>query len=223
MKIKCIALCCLASFPTFASVDWSSMKATLVEEKKLANMRGKYIPNDLYFGVEMITTWNDGSSAEQQAGMNVEIRGGQVSVHAINGDYTDAIAADKTHKQGSGVVQIVQIAGMGNTGQNNAYLSIIDGAPSVDNADVTYTVLDLDTQTQGTSVGYQVRVGHNSYAMQEIRSIGSAQGVYQGISISGSQINIRNQMAMQIAIPDSWNEIKNMRVSHSLLKTLPQF
>lgn len=43
MKIKCIALCCLASFPTFASVDWSSMKATLVEEKA-SEYAGKIYP-----------------------------------------------------------------------------------------------------------------------------------------------------------------------------------
>ncbi len=225
MKIKLIALCCITSFPTLASVDWNSMKATLVDEQQLSEMRGKYVPNGLYFGVQMLTHWSDnsGSNNTGTVGMQVKISPSEVSITELNGDIspTYEVTNSGSHNNGSGIVQIVQIKGIGNSGQNNSQLRISNASSFKESspsgtANLTYYNA---LEENNSRIGYRVTIGESS-AIQELRSIGSAQGVYQGISIAGNGINIENQMIMDVQLPESFTMNKSLQTAHTLLKTL---
>ena len=118
MKVRYLAACLLVTFQVQAKVDWDGMRATLVDTQQLSEMRGKYRVSrsgeDLYFGVRMLTHWSD-SNGSGSAGMDVVIEGNQVSVRAHDGSEVGGEVDSKgIHQNGSGMVQLVQIAGNGN-------------------------------------------------------------------------------------------------------------
>lgn len=224
MKIKCLAACLFTCFQANAAVDWQSMQATLVDEQQLSTMRGKYrvarSGEDLYFGVRMITHWSD-SSSSGSAGMDVVVNGRDVSVTPLDGsDLQNSVDDNGIHGNGSGMVQLVQIAGNGNLASNDSELKLVD------RSGLTSTSLSDSSQVEyyqvsggENRVGYKVTIGE-SIAIQEIRSLKSAHGAYQGIKLRGDDLVVQNQMLMEVKIPDSWKQSRDLMVSHSLLKGL---
>lgn len=225
MKAKLITMCCLClSYQASASVDWASMKATLVDEQALSTMRGKYLSSrsgeDLYFGVRMLTHWSDSSSAGS-AGMDIVIDGRNVTVRPLDGSQTrNSVDDSNIHGNGSGMVQLVQIAGSDNAGFNDSALKFVEeGGASSNSLSVTSGVEYYHITGDENRVGYKVSIG-DSIAIQEIRSLKTSHGAYQGINIQGEGLVIRNQMLMEVKLPDSWQSNKDLTVSHSLLKGL---
>lgn len=225
MKPNFIAACCFyVCLPTDASVDWQSMQATLVDEQVLGQMRGKYRGSrsgqDLYFGVRMLTHWSD-SQTSGTAGMDITIEGRNVAVTPLDGSQVQSQVDDTgIHGNGSGMVQLVQISGNGNSGYNQSALRRVQSADSQSTAVSASSAVEYYQITGDEKrVGYKVSIGE-SIAIQEIRSLQSAHGAYQGINIQGENLVVQNQMLMEIKLPESWQENKNLAVSHSLLKGL---
>lgn len=224
MKVRYLAACLLVTFQVQAKVDWDGMRATLVDTQQLSEMRGKYRVSrsgeDLYFGVRMLTHWSD-SNGSGSAGMDVVIEGNQVSVRAHDGSEVGGEVDSKgIHQNGSGMVQLVQIAGNGNSASNQSELKVVDtrqldGSAADGGSQVQY----YQVSGQDNRVGYKVTIGE-SIAIQEIRSLKSAHGAYQGIKILDNDLVVQNKMLMEVKLPKSWAENKQLRVSHSLLRGL---
>ncbi|UPQ90189.1 hypothetical protein [Vibrio sinaloensis] len=224
MKVRYLAACLLVTFQVQAKVDWDGMRATLVDTQQLSEMRGKYRVSrsgeDLYFGVRMLTHWSD-SNGSGSAGMDVVIEGNQVSVRAHDGSEVGGEVDSKgIHQNGSGMVQLVQIAGNGNSASNQSELKVVDtrqldGSAAGGGSQVQY----YQVSGQDNRVGYKVTIGE-SIAIQEIRSLKSAHGAYQGIKILDNDLVVQNKMLMEVKLPKSWAENKQLRVSHSLLRGL---
>lgn len=224
MKVRYLAACLLVTFQVQAKVDWDGMRATLVDTQQLSEMRGKYRVSrsgeDLYFGVRMLTHWSD-SNGSGSAGMDVVIEGNQVSVRAHDGSQVGSeVDSQGIHQNGSGMVQLVQIAGNGNSASNQSELKVVDtrqldGSAADGGSQVQY----YQVSGQDNRVGYKVTIGE-SIAIQEIRSLKSAHGAYQGIKILDNDLVVQNKMLMEVKLPKSWAENKQLRVSHSLLRGL---
>ncbi|WP_117233084.1 hypothetical protein [Vibrio maerlii] len=229
MNYKLWTLLSIVSIPSFASVDWQSMQATLVEEQQLSHMRGKYrasqASEDLYFGVQMLTHWSDGQT-NGSAGMNIAISksaGTLTPTVEIKPNGTlGSTTPTQAHTQGGGMVQLIQIEGYGNQGANYAAITdnITQGEQSVnDGSNVDY-YQSIDASQGEVRVGYQVNLSESSVAIQEIRSLTTSKGAYQGIHLSGNDLVVNNYMLMEIALPKSWSKNKSIGLNHSLLKGL---
>lgn len=179
----------------------------LLSDEVLGAQRGKYVagPQAHYFGIEFITTVVGPGNTILTSGMQLNVnfnRGDPTMEVNVYGDTspTPAVAIANNTPNGSGLVQVAQIAGNTNTGIND--FSFIPGKMSIQGSTLNQGHYQINTPN-GETVRYQFNssgIGM-SYAsnndtvtsMQMLRNSNGNQGFLQQFSIADNNKLLSNQ------------------------------
>lgn len=197
-----------------------------ISDSKLSEMRGRYVARDntiLYFGVQMVSTWNSAAGQNLVGGVNMgmDFSGGksvpkvsfQPTVSIQSGGVTGSVAdtSNRSIESGgldnpSGLVQSVQVAGDGNRASNVASLNVTDKMPTnqIQGSDQSAVqAVSGDTTVSASIANGEVRVDMMIADQGEVSQIirgnsTGSNGVIQTVSALGDNHNIANQLQLTL-------------------------
>ena len=191
------------------SNPFNSEVGILVNDEVLGAQRGKFVagPKNHYFGIEFITSIAGPNGTIMTSGMqlNVNFNRNQPTVsvnhYADEGSLSIGSAQNSMDSapNGSGVVQIAQIAGNGNAGLND--LSFMSGQMQVKGSSLTQGQYQLslpdglvryDFNNSGLGMSYSSNDG-NLTTTQMLRDSNGNQGLVQQLSIADNSKLLSNQ------------------------------
>ncbi|MGO4999301.1 hypothetical protein [Oceanisphaera sp. W20_SRM_FM3] len=191
------------------SAPFNSDIGMLVSDEVLGAQRGKFVagPKNHYFGIEFITSIAGPNGTIMTSGMqlNVNFNHNQPTVsvnhYGDEGSLSTGSAQNSINNapNGSGVVQIAQIAGNGNAGLND--LSFMSGQMQVKGSSLTQGQYQLslpdglvryDFNNSGLAMSYASNDG-NLTTTQMLRDSNGSKGFVQQFSIADNSKLLSNQ------------------------------
>lgn len=170
----------------------------------LANLRGRYVSaNEIrYFGIEFISTLTT-PLAQQTASMNLSLGVEQdkpkLNIHIQDGAKATSATVNGANIQGSGLVQVVQVGGRGNSSVNQASLTsnapLIIGQPVTAGNYVSQGSLgSANYRISGNYVGLQLNSSDGRVQLeQSLRGTDFSRGLLQLNRVSGDGLQTLNQ------------------------------